>query len=519
MDSRWLSESSTESRSNLLLKCKSAIENLTQDLDSEHRLRIQSDRKIKALSRDLTSLREEYERYKRRDETFGEEAAADSREQRKLRQKVNAMLEEIGHLNEEKEAGKLKYEAAMEELRTAQELLEDARKEVTEKQTAMEAWEELVKDVDAKLHSLSKDNDSLKLDRDKYLENCAKLLSQNEQLESLYQTAKQTSVDLTTKLEKLNEEHVQFVTEAERQKMKQHQSLTENFSQKTLEMHEEIREQRGKNEQILQENAKLVEETKKFENIIKELQNSLQAQKHEFFSMENSKKSLEIEISKCNLAIEALQNEHKKELEMREKLYSTAVTRVEEELHAHDQTRRRVEELSNKLTQNEQFYNSKITDYERRIEDFAVQLHRKNMENEDLRKKNSQLMHENAENITRQKSENIDIIKNLEAKIRDLEAQRIADHDQYQLEILRLKDDYTQALITSSEELKELRGERNRSRGTVMDLERRLEVLTEKMQVRSRGRREGSMEVLGQLREMTSRLSRAQGSVGREVRL
>ena len=167
MDSRWLSDSSTDprTRETLLIKCKSAIEGLTQDLDQEHRLRLQSDRKIKSLGRDLNALREDYERCRRKDETFGEEAEAEGRERATLRKKVAGLEEEVSHLSEDRQALGLKYAAAMEELRTAQDLLEQARREVAEKQAAMEGWEEVVREVDAKLHSLSSENEELKIDR------------------------------------------------------------------------------------------------------------------------------------------------------------------------------------------------------------------------------------------------------------------------------------------------------------------------------------------------------------------
>jgi hypothetical protein len=117
-------------------------------------------------------------------------------------------------------------------------------------------------------------------------------------------------------------------------------------------------------------------------------------------------------------------------------------------------------------------------------------------------------LHKLQSDSTRQHS---DTQQSLEAKIKELEAQRAADHEQYQLDILRLKDDYTQALIASGEELKELRSERNRSRGTIAELERRLGALNERMEVRtgSRGRREDGVRVLGQLREITSRMEKA----------
>lgn len=532
MDSRWLSDSSTDPRTRdiLLVKCKSAIENLTVDLDQEHRLRLQSDRKIKSLSKDLNALREDYDRCRRRDETFGEEAEAEGRERAALRKKVADLEEEIGRLGEERQALGLKYEAAMEELRTAKDLLEQARSEVAEKQAAMEAWEEVVKDVDAKLHTLSTENEELKADRDKYLENCEKLLSHNEKLEEMWKIAKLETQDLSVKLEKLREQHVSTVTDAERERSRQHQSLTENFSQKTLQMQEtlqkELREQRGKCDFIVQENAKLTEEKEKLEKVISGLQSQIQNYKGEIEASAAAKKSLETEISKKQLELESAVSNNSREAELREKLYNGAVTRMEEELRAHDQTRRRVEELATKLAQNEQLFGSNADEYERRIDDLALELKRKNTENEDLRTKIARVQQDSIESLNRLKNDHIDSLhklqsdstrqhsdtqQSLEARIKELEAQRAADHEQYQLDILRLKDDYTQALIASGEELKELRSERNRSRGTIAELERRLGALNERMEVRtgSRGRREDGVRVLGQLREITSRMEKA----------
>lgn len=532
MDSRWLSDSSTDPRTRdiLLVKCKSAIENLTVDLDQEHRLRLQSDRKIKSLSKDLNALREDYDRCRRRDETFGEEAEAEGRERAALRKKVADLEEEIGRLGEERQALGLKYEAAMEELRTAKDLLEQARSEVAEKQAAMEAWEEVVKDVDAKLHTLSTENEELKADRDKYLENCEKLLSHNEKLEEMWKIAKLETQDLSVKLEKLREQHVSTVTDAERERSRQHQSLTENFSQKTLQMQEtlqkELREQRGKCDFTVQENAKLTEEKEKLEKVISGLQSQIQNYKGEIEASAAAKKSLETEISKKQLELESAVSNNSREAELREKLYNGAVTRMEEELRAHDQTRRRVEELATKLAQNEQLFGSNADEYERRIDDLALELKRKNTENEDLRTKIARVQQDSIESLNRLKNDHIDSLhklqsdstrqhsdtqQSLEARIKELEAQRAADHEQYQLDILRLKDDYTQALIASGEELKELRSERNRSRGTIAELERRLGALNERMEVRtgSRGRREDGVRVLGQLREITSRMEKA----------
>jgi len=529
MDSRWLSDSSTDprTRETLLIKCKSAIEGLTQDLDQEHRLRLQSDRKIKSLGRDLNALREDYERCRRKDETFGEEVEAEGRERATLRKKVAGLEEEVSHLSEDRQALGLKYAAAMEELRTAQDLLEQARREVAEKQAAMEGWEEVVREVDAKLHSLSSENEELKIDREKYAENCEKLLSHNEKLEEMWKSAKLEVQELSGKLEKLREQHMNTVTDAERERARQHQSLTESFSQKTLQIHEELqrelREQRGKCDFTAQENAKLVEEMGKLGEIVNGLKSQIQGYKGDMELAASAKKSLEIELSKRQSELETVLSDSRKEAELREKLHNGAVVRMEEELRAHDQTRRRVEELSTKLAQSEMRFSGNGVEYERRIDDLALELRRKNSENEDLRTKIAKIQQESGDALNRLKKDNFDslqklqldssrlqsdILQSLEAKIKELEAQRTADHEQYQLDILRLKDDYTQALIVSGEELKDLRSERNRSRGTITELERRLGALNERMEGRS-GRREDGARVLGQLREITSRMERA----------
>lgn len=529
MDSRWLSDSSTDlrTRETLLIKCKTAIEGLTQDLDQEHRLRLQSDRKIKSLSKDLNALREDYERCRRKDETFGEEAEAEGRERAALRKKVAGLEEEVSHLTEDRQALGLKYAAALEELRTAQDLLEQARREVAEKQAAMEGWEEIVREVDAKLRSLSSENEDLKIDREKYVENCEKLLSHNEKLEEMWKNAKLEAQDLSGKLEQLREQHMSTVTDAERERARQHQSLTESFSQKTLQIHEELqrelREQRGKCDFTAQENAKLAEEIAKLREVVTDLKSQIQGYKGEIEASATGKKCLEIELSKRQSELETAVSESRKEAELREKLHNGAVVRMEEELRAHDQTRRRVEELATKVAQSERRFAADEAEYERRIDDLALELRRKNSENEDLKSKIVKIQQESADSLNRLKKEHFDSLQklqfdssrlhadtsqSLERKIKELEAQRASDHEQYQLDILRLKDDYTQALIASGEELKDLRSERNRSRGTITELERRLGALNERMEGRT-GRRDDGARVLGQLREITSRMERA----------
>jgi len=450
------------------------------------------------------------------------DAEEEMKERSMLKMRIAGMEERLRSGMEEKEELRGRVEMLVEELENAQSALEQTRREVGAKEEEMAQWSDLMESAQEKLERMAADNSLLRSEKAKLMDNCEKLMSQNDKLDHLLQSSRSENQQFAQKLDQLREQHLEKLTSLERDKALQHQSLSENFNQQTLKYHEEMQRE-IKEYRSLSQTAEA--EMKRFagENEHLSLENSqLRTKCHTYESAlsdtEKLHQSADAEIHNLKVELDRLHRDYQQELDFKAKMHSQAVARVDEELRAHEQTRRQVEDLAGKWAHGEATSKAEIADLKRKAEVLTLELSRKSAECLELAANFAQFKQETGQTHSSE-------IRHFESKLHLLESQLDQDREAYQQEMQRIKEQYSSALLSSSEEVAALRGERNLGRATISDLETRVAALTSRMKAKSEfiadrlspkgergGKKPGESEgirFIEQLRDLTTKLEKA----------
>lgn len=534
MDAKYQAEELTSSaRDSLLLRCKATLATLSSDIDTERKARQSAERKIVILSRELDALQDELETRKRREQNSLVEEEEDMKERAQLRMRVAGMEERLRTVVEEKEDLRGRVEVLGEELETAQNAVELAKREASEKEEEMAQWSDLMETAQDKLERMAAENNLLRSEKAKLMENCEKLMEQNDKLDHLLQSSRCETQQFAQKLDQLREQHLEKLASLERDKALQHQSLSEHFNQQTLKYHEEmqreIKQYRSASQAAEAEVKRLAAENDQFSLENTQLRSKCHSYELSLSEADKSHQSSDSQIHNLKVELDRLHSDYQQELDFKAKMHSQAVARVDEELRAHEQTRRQVEDLAGKLAHGEAVSKAEIADLKRKVEVLTMELSRKSDECVELTGSFEQYRQENEAKFAQFKQETGQNhsceIRHFESKLQLLESQLDQDREAYQQEMQRIKDQYSSALLSSSEELTALRGERNLCRATIGDLETRLAALTSRMKAKSEfvaerlspkeekaGKKTGGSEgirFIEQLRDLTTKLEKA----------
>ena len=519
-------------RDTLLLKCKTTLEGLTADIDIERKARFTAERKIIALSRELNALQDELDTIRRREQDSMQDVQQEINENSQLKMRITGLEDRIRNELDEKDELRAKVETLIRELSTAQRLLDESRSVSQEKDAEMSQWSDLMTTAQDKLEQMAGDNDFLRSEKSRLIDNCDKLMTQNEKLEELLQKVRCENELLTGKIEQIREQYMEKLASLERDKALQHQSLSENFTQRMLKQYEDMqREHREgrlataavetENKRLSGENSRLTEESETLRRKCEELERELR-------EAEKAHVSTSSELRTLHLDMDRLQRDYQQDLEFKTKTHAQAVARVDEELRAHEQTRRQVEDLAGKLANSELAREREKAEFNRKVENLTAELYRKTTECQEVRSEYEKCKKDWEEDLRQFKQETAKVhseeIRLFQSKLAALESQLDQDRDSYQQEMQRLKDHYSSALLSSTDELSSLRTERNIFRGTVADLETRIAALTNRMKVKSssiseklsptrdpntrKNEESEGIRFIEQLRDLTSKLER-----------
>jgi chromosome segregation ATPase len=536
MDPKYLStdELTNSTRDTLLLRCKATLATLSSDIDTERKARQSAERQIIAMSRELDALQDELDTRKRREQNSMAEEEEEMKEKSHLKMRIAGMEERLRSVLEEKEELRGRGETLIEELESTQKALEEAKQLCNDKDEEMAQWSDLMESAQEKLERMAADNNTLRSEKVKLMDNCERLMAQNDKLDQLLQASRSETQLLSVKLDQLREQHLEKLTALERDKALQHQSLSENFNQQTLKYHEEmqreIKEYRLSTQAAEAEMKRLAAENDQLSLENSQLKGKLHTYEASLSESSQHHQSSQAQIHTLKGELDHMHRDYQQELDFKAKMHSQAVARVDEELRAHEQTRRQVEELAGKLARGEAAAQAEIADLKRKVENLTADLNRKSGEYTDLSAEYERFKQENEANFAHFQQETVKShsaeIRHFEGKLRLLESQLDQDRDSYQQEMQRIKEQYSSALLSSSDELAALRGERNLSRTTISELETRLAALTSRMKAKSETiaeklspreekvgwkRREESegIRFIEQLRDLTTKLEKS----------
>ena len=491
---RWTSEPTEESRTDspqftsrdlILIKCKETIEALTLDLENERKLRVEAETDLDTLHQDLAMLEDQLDELKDREFNATEQVRELQVEKEDEEKRTQRLFQENERLKKEKSEMDSKIQTQQRTIQSLTEALDRVNRELDAKQQAVSEWRRTLPALEQRLETLSRENQQLHEERDHYLDLYERETDQKKALQRMIEDAKSEHEALQRKMKTQAEEYQQQLTALERQKVTQHQELADNYNRKAAAYHEQsqlgLQEQKTLISRAAEEIERLESENSDLTQQLTDSLNLCERQKREISDLNNSKLSLEKEINRILGDLEDLRKSQKLENELKEKMQSATLLRLDEETQKANKLELTVDDLTEELTRRETYFQSQLLE-NRRQHEKSQEEHQKivnELQNtkETLKKvqqtaadfvqesKNSHKLEVEKLQVELQRKEQN--VTALETRLRDMENQRESDHDYFQIELLRMKDQRSQMLLAKEEEIRRLQNDRDRLRKQV----------------------------------------------------
>jgi len=482
---RWTSEPTEETRTDspqftsrdlILIKCKETIEALTIDLENERKLRMVAEGDLDSLHQDLATLEDQVDELKGRELTVAESARGLQLEKEEEESRAQRLYQENERLKKDKAEGENKVQALQRSIQSLNEALDRANRELDVRQHASSEWRRTLPALEQRLESLSRENQQLQKERSHYFQLYERETEQKKSLQRLLEEAKTDSESLQRKLKSQAEDHQQQLNTIERQRQAQHQELLDSYNRKAAAYHDQV--QQGLKEQKVLIN-RATEEVERLQGENEDLNQQLvevcESRQREVEEVVRAKGNVEKELTSVLSDLEALQKSQKLESDLKDKMHASALVQLDEETQRGNKLEATVDDLAEELARQEDYYQSQLAATRQTLE--KSQEHYQHLASElqstkEALKKAQQSASDLIQEVKGGHKEEVERLQAelqrkeqslgaLVARVQEVESQRESDHDYFQIELLRAKEQRNQALIAKEEEIRRLQSEKD----------------------------------------------------------
>jgi len=437
---------------------------------------------LDSLHQDLATLEDQVDELKGRELTVAESARGLQLEKEEEESRAQRLYQENERLKKDKAEGENKVQALQRSIQSLNEALDRANRELDVRQHASSEWRRTLPALEQRLESLSRENQQLQEERSHYFQLYERETEQKKSLQRLLEEAKTDSEALQRKLKSQAEDHQQQLNTIERQRQAQHQELLDSYNRKAAAYHDQV--QQGLKEQKVLIN-RATEEVERLQGENEDLNQQLvevcESRQREVEEVVRAKGNVEKELTSVLSDLEALQKSQKLESDLKDKMHASALVQLDEETQRGNKLEATVDDLAEELAQQEDYYQSQLAATRQTLE--KSQEHYQHLASEfqstkEALKKAQQSASDLIQEVKGGHKEEVERLQAelqrkeqslgaLVARVQEVESQRESDHDYFQIELLRAKEQRNQALIAKEEEIRRLQSEKDRVRKQV----------------------------------------------------
>lgn len=491
---RWTSEPTEETRMDspqftsrdlILIKCKETIEALTMDLENERKLRMVAEGDLDSLHQDLATLEDQVEELKGRELTVAESARGLQLEKEEEENRAQRLYQENERLKKDKVEAENKVQVQQRTIQSLNEALDRVNRELDVRQHASSEWRRTLPALEQRLESLGRENQQLQEERSHYFQLYERETEQKKSLQRLLEEAKTDSESLQRKLKSQAEDHQQQLSTMEKQRQAQYQELSDSYNRKATAYHDQVqqglKEQKALINRATEEVERLQGENEDLNQQLVETMEVCENRQREVEEVARGKDSVEKELNSVLKDLEALQKSQKLESDLKDKMHASALVRLDEETQRGNKLEATVDDLAEELARQEDYYQSQLAETRQALEKSQEDYQRLANELQNTREALKKAQQSASDLVQEEKTGHKEEVERLQielqrkeqslsalvARVQEVETQRESDHDYFQIELLRAKEQRNQALIAKEEEIRRLQSERDRVRKPV----------------------------------------------------